>query len=210
MVTKMIAPSPSDTISKDLLVAAHGGNEGILADLETNAAGEVTQKAWRRFVAHQHASDNGGLINQILEHLLSNLVSIFKGDKDITIPAAYPDPDAELTEAELELIQSLYTAVDVDGSGELEKQEVLDAVAGGDGSGLFTMLDKDGNNQIDLPEFEGFFLEVKKAKGAEYTQFLLEQFLENNGVQKEADEEKNEALKLMKTAKVLSYDVFLI
>ena len=85
-VKAMLADNPGGVISKEVLIAAHGGNEGILEGLEANSAGEVTPEAWNSFVAHRIATGDGALMAQVLEQLLENVVGILAQGADLSIP----------------------------------------------------------------------------------------------------------------------------
>ena len=127
---------------------------------------DVPKHFWYKFVADTSANQNEGFLDVLLDHLLNNLMNALGGEG---WPEAEPDPFAELTEHDRSLITMLFDALDEDNSELLDKDEVLEAVAGGDGEGMFIMCDTDEGGFVDRAEFDAFFLNVKQRKGLLYS-----------------------------------------
>ena len=77
-----------------------------------------------------------------------------------------------LKEDEFDRAKSVFFALDVDASGTLEKEEVIN-IFGGDPNGVFGGL---GDKPIDINEWIEFTETVKTAKGTAGISFLLHRY----------------------------------
>ena len=94
-------------------------------------------------------------------------------------PLSRPSYASHLNEQEQQTAQQLYSMLDMDQNGQVERKQLV-ALHGGDASGLFAKLQSDRNAIVSAAQWNTFVVALKVSRGEKVLAIFLRHLLRNS------------------------------